>query len=266
MIARRGVTLVELLVAVVVAAVLLTMAIRVQMAAERSGRSRLERLAATASLRTAAKLVRWEWAGLGSDSVAGPDYAVLGAGRVAYRGQTGLLAVCRLSGDTLTVDPTQLSAWRQRLPVSGRDSLLIYLPGDSASRLDAWLPAAVASGPEVAACPGGAVGARYRIVPAAYSEPVPEATVARSFEPLELRAYNSAGSWQLGQVGTASGGVVQPALGPLAPGGFEIVPAGATGLEVRIWLLTGRETAVGPGVVPRAGDSLALALRLVNVP
>jgi len=273
---RRGVTLIELLVAVVVAMVLLTMAIRVQATVERNGRSRLERLGAAASLRAAAKLVRWEWAGFGFDSMAGADFAVAGPGRVSYRGQSGLLAVCHMSGDTLLVDPVRLAAWRHRLPIAGRDSLLVYLPGDSAIGVDAWLPAAVVSGPDPGVCPGGIAGVRYRVAWTAYAGPVAEQTVARSYESLELRAYNSAGSWQLGQVGLVSGGVVQPAVGPLAAGGFEILPVdgagvvtdatGAAGLEIRLRILTGRETAVGPGRAPRMEDSLGLRIRLENVP
>ncbi len=276
MMTRRGVTLIELMVAMVVAAVLLSMAIRIQVTTERVGRGRLERAGAAASLRAAAKLVSWEWAGLGIDSMAGPDFSLPGSGRIAYRGQTGLLAICRLNGDSLIVDPAQLQPWRVRLPVAARDSLLIYLPGDSAAALDAWLPVAVVAGPDNDICPGGSSGRRYRIAWSGYAGPMAEPTVARSYEPLELRAYPSGAAWQLGQVGLASGGAVQPAVGPLSSSGFELLPldadgaaagaAGAAGIDVRIRMLTGRETAVGPGRVARVEDSLGLFVRLVNVP
>ncbi|MHB1329940.1 MAG: type II secretion system protein [Gemmatimonadales bacterium] len=276
MMTKRGVTLIELLVAMIVATVLLTMAIRIQAATEQVGRGRLERIGAAAGLRAVAKLVRWEWAGLGIDSLGGPDFSMPGAGRIAYRGQTGLLSICRLSGDTLIVDPSRLEAWRVRLPLATRDSLLVYLPGDSASRLDAWLPVALVAGPDHDVCPGGGSGRRYRIAWSGYAGPMAAQTVARSYEPLELRAYLSGASWQLGQAGLASGGVVQPAVGPLAGSGFALSPVGAdgvpsgvlaaTGIDVRVRLLTGRETAVGPGRAPQVEDSLRLFVRLGNVP
>ncbi len=275
---RRGFTLFEMLVALVVGAVVLVTALRVELALARAVRGRAERAGAAGHLRAAAGLLRFEAASLGSDSLAGPDLGTVGPARLVFRAHRGLVSVCTLGADSVVL-AGRLGSWRPRAPVPVRDSLLLLVPGAGAT--GGWQAVALVAGPTAAVCPGGELGASYRIgldsVAAARLAGRP-ATVGRVFEAIAIEAYGSGTSWHLGQEGLSGGASLQPVVGPLdGSTGFVAagwdragLPVAATalidGLAVVLRVRTGRELAVGPGA-PRVGtDSVSLSLRLGNRP
>ncbi|MGE0442167.1 MAG: type II secretion system protein J [Gemmatimonadales bacterium] len=263
---RRGVSLLEMLVALVVGAVLLVMALRVQLVLDRVGRSRTERAGAAHTLRTAAAVLGAELGTLAADSVGGADLRSV-AGGIEYRAGRGLWIGCGAGPDSVVLAAGPLAAWRSRLPVPGRDSLLLYLAGDSGS-VNAWLPAPVLAAGIGSVCPDGTAGLALRtVVDSSRLAVLRLPTVVRVFEVVALREYGSGGTWQLGLEPRSGGGVVQPVAGPLAgPGGFGVsywdragMPAGAptaAGLDVMIRSLARAEVGLGPGWAPAAADSL----------
>lgn len=277
---RAGFSLVEVLVALVLGGILLTLTFELIEHAFRVERSRGERAGLAAGLRAGAGLLEHELAGLGADSLAGADLVAVGPGSARFRAPRGLWVVCRVAADTLVVAADTGLRWGARLPAPGRDSLLLYLPGDSTAVIDAWLALPVASGPWPASCPGGGTGylletvldstalARYRI---------PPTTVARLVETVEIRAYQSAGRWYLGLELVAAGAAIQPFVGPLAGGGFDLAPLDAFGnptaparavaAAVRLAGVTDRQNAAGLGARSAGGrDSLPFRARFRNVP
>ena len=248
---RAGFSLVELMVALVVGGVLLALTFELVEQMLWIQRSRGERAGLAAGLRAGATLVERELEGLGRDSVAGADLLAAGAGRARFRAQRGLWRVCEVRPDSLIVDADSALRWSARLPATGRDSLLLYLPGDSSAAWNAWVPLPVLAAPVAASCPGGGPG--YLLVTALDSAAlgryrVPPATVARQFETVELRAYRSAGQWMLGLELLSAGASVQPFAGPLQANGFDVMPLDSAG------------GATGPG------SAVAAALRLVAAP
>lgn len=276
---RRGFTLLEMLVALVVAAVVLVAALRAETSLAAAVRGRAERAGAASHLRAAVGLLRFELASLGIDPRAGSDLAVVAPGRVVFRAHRGLVPVCGLGPDSIIL-AGRLAPWKPRIPVPVRDSILLLAPGDSAGA-EAWLPAPLLAGPTPGLCPGGLGGQVYRIAldsaAAALAAARPE-TVGRVFETIAVEGYGSAATWHFGQEGLSAGATLQPIAGPLAgPAGFEVagwdrtgapaaVPAAIAGLDVVFRVRSARELAVGPGRPAAAADSVRAVIRLGNRP
>jgi len=277
---RRGVTLIELLIAMVVAAILGSMVLGATATVTAVLRGRVERVGAAVAARAVWGLVRLDWASLGTDSVGGPDLGAPSAASADYRADRGLAAVCRLLPDTVVLASGRLHQWGPRRPAAARDSLLLYAAGDSAARIDAWVPIPLLSGPAGVSCPSGEPGdqfvtrldsatlARYRLRSPA---------VARVVEFMRARSYGTGTLWQFGLEGLSAGALVQPVASNLAGGsGFSIVGWGCDGLATAWPLLCGfdlgirtttrRDLGLGAGQAAAALDSINLSVRFENWP
>ena len=277
---RRGVTLVELLIAMVVSAILGSLMLSATATITSVLRGRVERVGAEVAARAIWGAIRFDWASLGSDSLAGPDLGSLAATVVDYRADRGLVSVCRLAPDTVVVASGRLGQWVARVPVAGRDSLLLYAAGDSSAQIDAWVPIPLVAGPFVAGCPSGQPGdlfvtqldsatiARRRLRGPA---------VARVVETMRARLYGASGLWQFGFEGLSAGASVQPVASNLAgPAGLAIVGWGCDGLpaplaslcgvDVGVRTTTKRDLGLGAGHGVAAVDSLIVAVRFENRP
>ena len=280
MTARSGFSLLELLVAIVIATGLSFAAANARFFLEGRLRSRLQRAGAAAALRTAEGLVRSEFESLGSDSVSGADLSGLSAASVRYRAFRGLGAVCRVAPDTVLIETGRLGRWRARDPIAGQDSLLLYRPA-GAGWPEGWVPLARVGGPWPSVCPDGGGAALYQMSLDSVSlgtAGVAGATLGRWYEDAAVSAYAGTGGWQLGYAGISAGALIQPVAGPLAgPVGFRPnlldrlgVPTAALaeGAEFEIGLvaLARRDVAVGPGRSVTAADSIRFVVRLENHP
>jgi prepilin-type N-terminal cleavage/methylation domain-containing protein len=275
---RRGFTLLEVMIALVAAAIISSLAAVATGRLQAAGRSRGERSGMAAALRSVAGVLGAELRSLGGDSIAGADHQSLGPTSVTFRAHRGLFPYCRVGVDSIILSLDRIPEFRGRLPASGRDSLLLYLPGDSVTTIDAWLPVPLLAGPFVAVCPGGWPGSFFPTrLSVADLDRVPSAGIARGFEQLNARLYVSAGATHFGLEELSAGGVVQPVAGPLRPGdgldlvgwnrlgGFPGSAAQVAGFDLVVRALGARELSVGPGLVPRAADSVAAGILLRNV-
>lgn len=273
-----GFSLIEVLVALLVGSLVISLAVRLGTQALEAERGQGERAGLTAALRTGLNYLAYELEAAGADSVSGPDLDSVPAG-IAFRAQRGLKVTCRLVHDTVVVRADTAVDWSARGPAPGRDSLLLYAAGDSAVAVDAWDPLPLLS-IRATTCPGGARA--Y-----AYGTSLDSSLIARRrhvgrtavrvFESVAVRAYGGAGGWQLGQQSLSGGGVVQPLAGPLAPAGLSVAAVGRFGAPVAVggaaWVIrlvlrgrTDRQLAAGmasrsPGVV----DSVAALVHLRNL-
>lgn len=271
---RRGFSLIELMVALVVAGLFAALAADTTARLQLVGRARSERSGMAALLRQAAGMLRRELILLGADSVAGVDHQLVASNSITFRSERGVWVVCRVSVDSIVLANGPLPSLRSRNLSPGRDSLLLYLPGDTTNTIDAWLPLPVRAGPFVRTCPGGGSGtlvattldsttiARHRIG---------SLTVARAFETSNARLYLSGTTPTLGLEELSAGGTIQPVAGPLIPGvGLSLVsllkgPV-VSDYDLTLRAMSSGELAVGPGQVPSATDSIRIMVPLRNVP
>ena len=220
-VSRRGLGLAELLVGLALLGLVGAMLARLVAVTTRSAVRVRDRSARSATLRSAALAVAREVQGLGTSEVL-----VLGD-TLRYRARRGEGAACAVGGAGVSLERAGFRVWR--LPQPGRDSLAV-LDRDSGI----WQVGAVATVMS-GTCPDGAPAIALTGT-AAWSGPAP--APARVLEWVELRAYESGGSWWLGSRSLRPTDVIQPLAGPIARrgAGFSRVPLGGadTALEVRV--------------------------------
>ncbi|MFN0178432.1 MAG: type II secretion system protein J [Gemmatimonadales bacterium] len=277
---RRGFTLLEVLLVITVGGMVLTMSFQLSNRVQHIGRERSERLGMTANVTTVAHALERELGAIGYDTLAGEDLRLVAANSVTYRAPRGVLVACRLGRDSLTLALARYPEYRARIPDPSRDSLLLYLPGDSTAPIDAWVPLPLFSGPAAAVCPTGEAAVVFTTLLDSATAHRAGATraVVRFFETINARAYLSGSGWQFGVEAVSAAATVQPVAGRLnGPNGLELAAVDrfgvpwapgqvAAGLDVAIRAVTHRELASGPGRVAGAADSLRFRLRLNNVP
>lgn len=207
---RRGVTLVELLLAVAVLGLLVPVFVGAARAAGAGMRLAVIRLAAERDATAIVGLLGHDLRAAASGDVAIPVATVIEYPRPIGEGLTCLVdagrPVLRRGGWLAT-----------RAPVPGRDRLLVLTTADPA--IWVWRQL-LALGSH--ACPDGQPG--LLLTP---DLPIDSALVVRVVEPVRVRDYGSQGRRWLGLEPLGGGATVQPFAGPLRAGGWQL--SGAAG-------------------------------------
>ncbi|MGH7645765.1 MAG: PulJ/GspJ family protein [Gemmatimonadales bacterium] len=221
---RRGLTLVELLVAMALLGVVSTGIYGVLVSSQRTSHAQAQRIDLQQNLRAAASLLPAELREL--DASEG-DIAALSPTSMTIRAMRQLAIVCRrpalggaLSGVGFVVRAAPFFGSRDFNPAT--DSLLIYYEGDEGTRQDdGWVLArltAVGAQNCGDGTPGRRLTANLLMPPPQWNLPgvVPNGAPVRGFEWVTYRVYQAADAqWYLG---LQSGGDTQPLVGPLSGG------------------------------------------------
>jgi prepilin-type N-terminal cleavage/methylation domain-containing protein len=232
--ARRGFTLVELSVAMVLGLMVGGIVHRMLLHGQRLARAQAERMALQDNVRVAALVLAGELGGVGSDEITPEASALLGypaairsdlliiePGAVTYLAGRGAGRVCGVApGLPLEILIAQ-SSWESLRAPRATDSLLVFAESDTATGADdAWIHLGVVSAAS-ASCPGGEAAIVVRVavpaplVPAALVGVVPGAP-ARLAEVMQMRYYRSGGKSWFGMRSVSTGEVITPVAGPLA--------------------------------------------------
>lgn len=224
---RQGFTLIETMIALTLALTVGALSLKLLLGQQRLARLEAARVASQLTLHAGLNFLVREFRPLGG----GPDLLDIGSDAITFRATRGFGLACELSGATLLIPTTD--RYGTRLPVAGRDSLRLFLAGDSAGPGDdRWVPAAITTVATRTGCGGRSVLAlglaadSGALDPAAFHPPAP----LRVFEIEEIRAYRSEGQTWLGARSVSAGESIQPVFGPLADPGLRLTyfdPAGA---------------------------------------
>jgi len=278
---RRGLTLVELVVAMVLLGVVSTGIYSVLMTSQRTSHAQAQRIDLQQNLRAAASLLPAELREL--DASDG-DIAAMSATSLTVRAMRQLVLLCAapalggtLTGVQLVVRATPFFGSRDFAPAT--DSLLIYYEGDEGTRADDGWVLGRLTAIAVQNCPDGTPGRRLTanliMPPPQWNLPgtVPNGAPVRGFEWLTYRVYQAAdGRWYLGLQG---GGDTQPLVGPLTggagltfkyydtTGAVTAVPANVAEIEIAIRGMTA-EPIHHDGALGTTGDSLVTRVALRN--
>ena len=273
MMSRRGFTLIEAILAVVLLAIVGQAILRLLTVSQRLFRAQSERAALQATVRAGTSLLPAELRELGPG-----DLIALAPDQVVYRAMRSAGVACGVTAGAVQLRRGLLYQYRSIAAV--RDSLLLFVEHDpSTGADDAWEILPVSGPPVAGACPdGGAALVVPTIVAAATIDAVVLDAPVRTFELMQVRLYQSGGQYWLGSRSVSGGeGQVQPLVGPLAADGirFRYLDSGgvptALPAAVRLIGLTVRgvsdvaivtPSAPGPVVV---GYSLSAAIELRNV-
>ncbi len=226
---RGGFGAIELLVALVLAAILAAGVFRLMLGHQRLFVEHAARAEENATHREAFLILRSELTGLG----IGPrsaDLVAMSPSAIRYRAFRSLGFLCRppeTAARRLTLEASWIGLRAMDETV---DSVLVFADGTiSDDQDDRWLSADVTSARAGTDCPGGRASVAITVTGVAGRDlaRVHRGAPVRSFAMWETRSYRDRrGDWWLGmrRYGKATGRwpAIQPVLGPLAPGGIGI--------------------------------------------
>jgi prepilin-type N-terminal cleavage/methylation domain-containing protein len=225
---RRGFTLVEVLVALVIMGVVTGAIYRLLNTNQRLALAQAEQTSLQSNVRTGSLVVPSElrelntWLGA-AVGVLGDrnDIIVAEDDGIEYRAMRGLGFVCEAPGAGATELHLAESSWTGlRNPDAARDDIYVFIDGDEDDDGDdTWLRVDITAATKTNNACGADPG--FELTAAAMPD-VPLNTPVRLFEHMELRLYADGGEWWLGARSVNAELVPQPVLGPLTDDGFAL--------------------------------------------
>ena len=286
---RRGFTLVEVLITLVVLGFVMAALYRVLISNQRTYQAQSQRVDLQQNIRAAVAILPSE---LREIDASDNDILAMSSTSITIRAMRYLGVVCKTPVLGGIVSPVAVTIrrspfWGARDINVTTDSLVIYYDGDPATRLDDDWAFARPSGVVNANCADGApgrlitmslgVGPGFSLpnVPGAISVGAP----LRGFETVTYQLYQPAGdtSYYIGM--QAAGGTMQPLIGPVLSNGFTLAYYDSTGVVTgnrsrvaRIdFVVRARtaqplrtETGTGLSTLANAVDSLSTSVALRN--
>ena len=266
--ARRGFTLVELAVALVLGLMVGGLVHGMLLHGQRLARAQSERMAMQENVRVTALVLAGELGGVGSDEITPEASAALGypaairsdllaiePGAVTYLAGRGEGRVCRVTPGLPPEIVVAESSWESLRAPRATDSLLVFAESDPATGSDdAWIHLGIVSA-GLGSCPGGQAGIALQVAAPAPLDPAALARVttgspARLAEVMQMRYYQSGGKSWFGMRSVSTGEAITPVAGPLADSS-----AGVRGLT-----LVYRDAADAPTSDPAAVRAVEIAL------
>jgi len=228
--ARRGFTLLELLIALILLGVIGAAVGRALISQRRAAMAMLDHEQDQRILDQAAGWIGAELADLGrADAIA--DLLRVADDSLSYRAFRSVGLACLVAPGEVRIRLDLLSQWR--MPQPGRDSLQLFLGRDSFPGGGGWTGAPITS-VGASTCDGLPALRLGTTIGAALVAGLPVLVPARTFEVMQLRRYRSQGEWWLGARSETAGEVIQPVTGPLAPQGLRLTYRDSQGVEVLI--------------------------------
>ena len=272
---RKGFTLIELMIALVLLVIVGGGMFKLLTSQQRATRQQAALSMLQANVRTGALLVPSELKEI-NVSATGSDIVLMRPDSITYRAMRATSVVCAIT--TTQVRLRNDYTFGYRAPVVGRDRLLIFVENDPGSSTDdGWKETAI-SAPAASTCPDGGSAMAYTVaVTADTVAMVSLDAVARTFETMQLKLYQSNGRYWLGARSVSGGEAVQPVLGPLTATGLQLAYLNAAGVAttdstlvrtIDIKVVGETDNAVSNGSSTQAIklDSLTARIRLRNAP
>jgi prepilin-type N-terminal cleavage/methylation domain-containing protein len=228
---RRGFTLVELVIALVLFGIVGTALYQLLVNNQRLYTEQTQRVQVNESARAAISLLPGELRELDAGDPAGSDIVGMTASSLTYKAMRGLYVLCQAPNSgalQITVDNTLFYGLRRLDPT--QDSVLIFQDNDvNRSSDDAWLHANVTSATAGTACPLGVASLQLQLanVTTGQLDGVVNGAPIRTFEVAQVLVYaDAAGDQWLGgrtyQKASGAWGGTQPIVGPLSASGLQL--------------------------------------------
>jgi prepilin-type N-terminal cleavage/methylation domain-containing protein len=233
---RRGFTLIEIMISLVIMMMVMGAVYKLILSSQRLARGQAERVTLQSNVRVGSLAVLNDLRELNT-ATGGPasdnDILAINANSITYRGMRGAGFICQAPTATeVRIARSSFSGYRD--PVPTRDGLYVFIDGDPDTETDdVWLPVVITAVSTAAACPGAIEGITLTTPNTAGLVGLPTRTPVRFFEVMELKLHQADGnSWLAARSVSAGEAVVQPVLGPLAnDSGFVLRYLNSAGAE-----------------------------------
>jgi prepilin-type N-terminal cleavage/methylation domain-containing protein len=230
---RRGFTMVELMVALILTLAVGGVTYGLLVNSQRVSRSQTEHVGMQDNVRAGALIVATELREVGYDSVpaVGPalgpgnatnsDLILMETGKLRYRAWRGIGFTCfPPAANELRLETSTYMGVRQP---QANDSLVVYVERtNSTAQDDAWVHARITAAVTTKQCTNGNPALALPIAylggtdGAAVTAAMFQGGPVRIYEAMEMRHYQSGTQWWLGMLSLNNNGGIQPVLGPLA--------------------------------------------------
>ena len=252
---RRGFTLVELMVALVLMTMVGGVTYQLLMNTQRVSRSQSSHVDLQDNVRVGALAVASELRELGYDNIpaailaaewpgapaTSPDLMLALPDRVQYKAMRGMGLVCSIGATQIVMKAASYQGIRQPTTT---DSVAVYVEDKSNTATDdVWIHGSI-TGVVAQNCPDGKAGTRLTVAYPLWEAGNVAARVklggpVRIFEPMEIQYYAANGRSWLGMRSLSTGEAMQPILGPLADN-----VGGQSGFTLTYLDVNGNPTAV----------------------
>jgi prepilin-type N-terminal cleavage/methylation domain-containing protein len=291
MLTRRGFTLVELLIALVLLGIVSAGIYRVLVNNQRIYQAQTQRIDLQQNIRAAVTILPAELREL--DASDG-DILAMGPTSITVRGTRRIGFVCGtpaigpLAGNTAaaTLSIRRTPQYGARDIDINTDSVLVYYEGNQGNTNDdGWLRGRLDAAAVPVVCADGAnspadqyaASLWFTVNQFAVTGMIPNGAPVRAFEPITYSLYQAGdGRWYLGYQSRHGGGVRQPLIGPLnGPNGvlFEylnangvatLVPAQVAQVRITLWAQTAQQVRQREGPRGFVTDSIVTTVSLRN--
>ncbi len=285
---RRGFTLAELLVALVLLGIVSLGIYRVLLNNQRMYQAQTQRIDLQQNIRAAVTIIP---ADLREVDATDSDIVGMGSDSIRFRAMRQFAVACNppilgagLGGLTLTV--WKSLTYGAALPNSSSDSLLIFYAGatDTTRNDDVWIPASITSNPVSATCTGGggnsgwlmtvSLAATTRVPYVNGLGGIPVNSPVRGFETVTYKLYQATdGNYYIGY--RLGNGTLQPAIGPVLSTGLALAYYDSTGavtvdrtkvktVKISVRGMTAQPVRMPNGSITQAIDSITTLVALRN--
>jgi prepilin-type N-terminal cleavage/methylation domain-containing protein len=272
---RRGFTLVEVLIALILTLAVAGIALRFLLRQHWSGRAQAEAAATQSSLRAGLLFLASELRELGG-TAGNPDIVSFAAESLTYRAMRGHGVSCDRADNSVSLS---IGFSGYRAIQAGRDSLLMHQEArEDVEADDRWVALPVLAISGGGTCPPASQLLTTVLDTMSYrlSDFSPLAPV-RTFEVMQLKLYQSGSDYWLGVRSVSAGETIQPLIGPLTSNGLSLgfqdstgAPAArpddirSIGVTLRVLSTNPVRTGGGFGPAQRRVDSLSTSVFLRN--
>lgn len=271
MTSRRGFTLVELMIGLVLTLMVSGVTYRVLNTNQRLSRAQVERADLQDNVRSGTLVMANELREIGYDSVPSAlpaghalvgllalssrksDIVAMGPDSIVYNSMRGFGVTCAKDGTNgrLTLRNTGGLLQLLRAPVVNSDRVVVYIEGDPSIQADdLWLHGTITGYNANQNCPDGTAGSSITIALDNGLAAISTSTAfgaltvggpVRIYEKMLMRSYTSGGQVWLGMKSVSGAGTIQPVIGPLSADAGSGANA-VTGLGLKFFDVSNNET------------------------
>ncbi len=242
MTSRRGFTLIELMVALVLTLMVSGVTYRLLNTNQRLSRAQTERAGLQDNVRSGSLVMANELREVGYDQIpAAPpavlaatgllpvgvvsDLVAIGPDSIRYNAMRGFGVTCAVDGATGRIILRNSGGLLQllRTPAVNSDRIVIYVEGDASVQADdLWLHGTITGYTPTQNCPDGTAGSSVIVnLDSGLDESLAYGQMklggpVRIYEQMLMRSYVSGGQTWLGMRSVSAGGLIQPVIGPLS--------------------------------------------------